>query len=196
MCPMKYHSQRSFSMKNTFKLVSLLMAAAVLLSACANSSANAASEASNAGSKVVEYALTTAMTDGKMVFTGVGGGIDGVTNPTLSASVGDTLKVTLTTSDGMEHNIAFPDFKASSQHVVGQGSSTVLEFTVDKGGSFVYYCDLPGHRQAGMEGKFEVSGGNMASDSSAAPAVPAGDTISASMGPVVVNGPPATGADI
>ena len=184
-------------MKNTFKLLSLLMAVAVLLSACANASVNAASGISSTGAgKVVEYSLTSAMTDGKMVFIGVGGGIDGVTNPTLSANVGDTVKVTLSTGDGMEHNIAFPDFKASSQHVVGQGSSTTLEFTPDKGGSFVYYCELAGHRQAGMEGKFEVSGGNMASDSSAAPAVPAGDTISASAGPVVVNGPPATGADI
>src|SRR5512138_1376990 len=198
MCPRKYHNQRSILMKRNFRLLSLLLAFAVLISACANAKTNSTSQASSGSGagKVVEYSLTTAMTDGKMVFVGVGGGIDGVTNPTLSANVGDTVKVTLSTSDGMEHNVAFPDFKASSQHVVGQGSSTTLEFTPDKGGSFVYYCELAGHRQAGMEGKFEVSGGNMASDSSAAPAVPAGDTISASMGPVVVNGPPATGADI
>src|SRR5512142_1373307 len=157
-------------MKSTFRLLSLLMAAAVLLSACANSNANAAQEASSGSGtgKVVEYALTTAMTDGKMVFVGVGGGIDGVTNPTLSANVGDTLKVTLSSSDGMEHNITFPDFNASSKHVVGTGTSVTLQFAVDKGGSFVYYCDLPGHRQAGMEGKFEVTGApdNMAGNGS------------------------------
>ena len=83
-------------MRNTFKVLSLLMAAAVLLSACANASVNAAPEASSAGTgKVVEYELTTGMADGKMVFIGVGGGIDGVNNPTLSASAGDTLKITL-----------------------------------------------------------------------------------------------------
>ncbi len=183
-------------MKSTFKLVSLLMVAVVLLSACANANAIAASGVSTTGTgKVVEYNLTTAMTDGKMVFVGVGGGIDGISDPTLSANVGDTLKVTLTSSDGMEHNITFPDFNASSKHTSGQ-SSVTLQFTVNKGGSFVYYCDLVGHRQAGMEGKFEVTGGETAGSSSSASAAPAGDNTSASVGPVVVNGPPATGADI
>src|SRR5512141_144841 len=134
-------------MKNTLKLLSLLMAAAVLLSACANANANAAQEASSGTGpgKVVEYALTSTMTDGRMVFVGVGGGIDGVVNPTLSANVGDTIKVTLSSSDGMEHNIAFPDFNASSQHTSGQGTNVTLQFTVDKGGTFVYFCELAGH---------------------------------------------------
>lgn len=180
-------------MRNTFKVLSLLMAAAVLLSACASASANAASEVSSAGTgKVVEYELTTGMADGKMVFVGVGGGIAGVNNPTLSASAGDTLKITLSSGEGVEHDIAFPDFNAMSEHVVGKGSSTTLEFTVDKGGSFVYYCQLPGHRQAGMEGKLEVAGDPAGGDVAA---VPVSGSIAAS-GPVVVNGPAATGADI
>ncbi len=182
-------------MKNTLRLLSLLMAAAVLLSACANAQASAASAGSGSGTgKTVEYSLTTAMQDGKMVFVGVGGGIDGVANPTLSANVGDTLKITLTTSDGMEHSITFPDFKAASKHVVGQGASTTLQFAVTKAGSFVYYCDLPGHREAGMEGKFEVTG-TTASDSSVATAPPS-NSAPAAVGPVVVNNPPTTGADI
>src|SRR5512140_951680 len=146
MCPRKYHDQRSILMKRNFRLLSLLLAFAVLISACANAKSNSAREASgdSGTGKVVEYGLTTAMTDGKMVFVGVGGGIDGVTNPILSANVGDTVKITLSTSDGMEHNVIFPDFKAASEHVVGAGASTTLEFTPDKGGSFVYYWYLPG----------------------------------------------------
>jgi nitrite reductase (NO-forming) len=182
-------------MKSTFKLLSLLVAAAVLLSACANAKADADSEAgrSSGTGKVIEYALTSAMADGKMVFVGTSGGIDGVTNPTLSANVGDTVKVTLSTGDGLEHNIVFPDFNAASEHVVGQGSSTTLEFTPDKGGSFVYYCDLPGHRQAGMEGKFEVTS-TTASNGIAAAQV--SNNAAAPMDLVVVNNPAATGADI
>jgi nitrite reductase (NO-forming) len=128
-----------------------------------------------------------------MVFVANGGGIDGITNPTLSANVGDTVKVTLLTSDGMEHNVIFPDFNAASEHVVGQGSTTTLEFTPDKGGSFVYYCDLPGHRQAGMEGKFEVTGTTASNGVSAAPL---SNNAPAAVGPVVVSNPPTTGADI
>src|SRR5512147_2655263 len=108
-------------MKSTFRFLSFLMSAAVLLSACASAGAKTDSEASSGSGtgKTVEYSLTSAMTDGKMVFVGVGGGIDGVTNPTLSANVGDTVKISLSSGDGMEHNIAFPDFNASSEHVVG-----------------------------------------------------------------------------
>src|SRR6266498_2704538 len=115
-------------MKNTFKLLSLLMIISVLLSACANASANAAHEASNSTGKIMEYGLTTGMADGKMAFIGVGGGIDGVINPMLSANVGDTVKLTLSSGEGVEHDITFPDFQATSEHVVGKGSSTTLTF--------------------------------------------------------------------
>ncbi|RPI92707.1 MAG: nitrite reductase, copper-containing [Chloroflexi bacterium] len=181
-------------MKNTFKLLSLLMAVSVLLSACASANASAAENGSASASigKVVEYALSTGMVDGKMAFIGIGGGIDGVVNPTLSAMAGDTLKITLTSGEGVEHDIAFPDFNAMSEHVVGKGSSTTLEFAVDKGGSFVYYCQVPGHRQAGMEGKFEVAGDTASDAVAAAPA----NNNAAPSGPVVVDNPPTTGADI
>jgi len=132
------------------------------------------------------------MADGKMVFIGVGAGIDGVVNPTLSANAGDTVKVTLSSGEGVEHNIAFPDFNALSENVVGKGTSTTLEFTADKGGSFLYYCEVPGHRQAGMEGKFEVTGSTASDAVSAAPA----SNQAAPSGPVVVNNPATTGADI
>ena len=126
----------------------------MMISACANASADAQQAGEN---RVVEYSLTSAMVDGMMVFVGVGNGIDGVHNPTLSANVGDTVKVTLTSGDGTEHDISFPDFNATSEHVVGKGSSVTLSFTVDKGGAFAYFCTLPGHRQAGMVGKLTLS---------------------------------------
>jgi nitrite reductase (NO-forming) len=69
-----------------------------------------------------------------------------------------------------------------------------MSFVVDKGGSFVYYCTLPGHREAGMEGKFNVTGSTLAASDSAAPAV-TGDYVAAS-GPVVVNSEATKGADI
>ncbi|RPJ19699.1 MAG: nitrite reductase, copper-containing [Chloroflexi bacterium] len=180
-------------MKNTFKLMSLLMAISVLLSACASANASAAESQSNSTGKVIEYTLTTGMADGKMAFLGVGGGIDGVVNPALSANVGDTLKITLSSGEGVEHDISFPDFNATSDHVVGKGSSTTLEFPVDKGGSFLYYCLIAGHRQAGMEGKFEVTG---EATGDAAPASASANNHAAASGPVVVNNPAATGADV
>ena len=175
-------------MKKSFKILSLLAVLAMLVSACAS-----ASNDESAG-RTLEYVLKTATIDGKMVYIGVGGGIDGVQNPVLIATTGDMVKITLTSGDGTEHDISFPDFNATSEHVVGKGSSKSITFLVDKGGSFSYFCTLPGHREAGMAGNFKVSGETLASASDPAPAAE-GNYVSAS-GPVVVNGEAATGADI
>lgn len=168
-----------------FKILTIISMAALVLSACASTAQNASE------GRVVEYALNTAMIDGRFTYIGVGSGIDGVSNPVLSANVGDTVKITLT-SDGIEHDISFPDFKATSEHVVGQGSSTTLSFTVDKGGEFVYFCTLPGHREAGMEGKFSVAGGSV---SDTAPTAFPSDHMSMD-GAAVVDNAPTTGADV
>ena len=176
-------------MNRSFKVFNLVSILAILITACASAANN-----ESAAGRTLEYKLKTALVEGKMVYIGVGGAIDGVQNPTLIATTGDTLKVTLTSGDGTEHDISFPDFNATSEHVVGQGSSKTLTFLVDKGGEFSYFCTLPGHREAGMEGKFKVSGETLASANESAPAA-SGDYASAS-GPVVVNGETAKGADI
>jgi nitrite reductase (NO-forming) len=178
-------------MKISFKLFGLLIAIAVLISAC-GSTAKSATSLTTEG-KTVEYSLMTGMLDGQMAFIGVGGGIDGVHNPTLSANVGDTVKITLTGGDGVEHDIAFPDFNAQSDHISGKGSVSTFEFVADKPGSFNYNCLLAGHKEAGMIGKFEVTG---SAPLSAAPASSSVGSNAAPSGPVVVSNPPATGADI
>jgi nitrite reductase (NO-forming) len=167
-------------MKFNTKLAALIMLLVVLLTACGGKSAQ---------DNVVKYAFTTSIAEGKMVFVGVGGDIDGQINPVLHANVGDKVEIKLTSGDGSEHNIAFPDFNISSPHVKDTNPITVT-FTVDKGGSFVYYCEIPGHRQAGMEGKFEVTG-----ESAAVPA----SNGAASAPTTAVSGAPAsptTGADV
>ncbi len=138
-------------MKSIFKLFSIVVILAVALSACGGGGGSNKPQP-------VSYTLTTGVQDGKLVYIGQGGAIDGVVNPTLKANVGDTVNITLISSDGMEHDIAFPDFNATSDHVSAQKKSVTMTFSVDKPGSFKYFCTIPGHRQAGMEGDFEVSG--------------------------------------
>lgn len=178
-------------MKTSFKLFGLLIAIAVLISACGGAAKSATSLTTEG--KTVEYSLMTGMLDGQMAFIGLGGGIDGVRNPTLSANVGDTVKITLTGGDGVEHDIAFPDFNAQSEHITGKGSTSTFEFVADKPGSFNYNCLLAGHKEAGMIGKFEVTG---SAPVSAAPVSAPVSNNAALSGPVVVNNPPTTGADI
>src|SRR5262249_26881929 len=72
---------------------------------------------------------------------------------------------------------------------------TTVTFTVDKGGSFVYYCNLPGHRQAGMEGKFEVEGGT-ASVPAANPTMDMSASSPSAAAASPTSASPATGVDI
>ncbi len=104
----------------------------------------------------VAYTLRTSIADGKLGFMGVGGDIDGKLNPTLRAKPGDTVQVTLINGDGAEHDWVAPDMKAQTDKVSSKGGSSVTVFKADKAGDFVYYCSVPGHRQAGMEGKITV----------------------------------------
>jgi nitrite reductase (NO-forming) len=184
-------------MKISLKLFSLLIAFSMLISACsAIAKAGSSAESFTGAGKLVEYGLETAMVDGQMAFIGVGGGIDGVKNPTLSANVGDTVKITLTAGDSVEHNIAFPDFKAQSNNIAGEGKTSTFEFVVDKPGSFTYNCLLPGHKEAGMAGKFEVTGEAMASSAPASQAASGANVSMAAAGPVIVNNPATAGTDI
>jgi nitrite reductase (NO-forming) len=107
----------------------------------------------------VSYAFETGLQDGKMVFIGKGGEIEGQLNPELKANVGDKVVITLTSGEGAEHDISFEGLGIQSEHVVGPGNSITLEFVASQEGTFAYYCSLPGHRQAGMEGKFVVGSG-------------------------------------
>jgi nitrite reductase (NO-forming) len=178
-------------MKISFKLFGLLIAIAVLISAC-GSPAKSETSLTTEG-KTVEYSLMSTMVDGQMTFVGVGGGIEGVHNPTLSANVGDTVRITLTGGDSVEHDVAFPDFNAQSEHITGKGVTSTFEFVADKPGSFHYNCLLAGHKEAGMIGNFEVTG---SAPVSAVPASAAVSNNAAPSGPVVVSNPPTTGADI
>lgn len=135
--------------------------------------------------KTVEYSLESGLADGKMVFIGKGGEIDGKMNPTLKANLGDTVKLTLFSGEGAAHNFSLDEFKVRSADVTGQGNSVSVEFVVDQEGTFSYFCAIPGHRQAGMEGKF-IAGSGVASASNVSQHT--GDSGSAESAPVTAAG--------
>jgi nitrite reductase (NO-forming) len=107
----------------------------------------------------VRFRLRTELAEGKMAFVGVGGDIEGVVNPTLRVTEGAVVQVGLINGDGVEHDTVFPDFKAGTDRVNRKGASSVTVFRANKSGEFPYFCSLPGHRQAGMEGKIVVGTG-------------------------------------
>ena len=74
------------------------------------------------------YTLRSGIAEGRMVYIGVGGAIDGKVNPVLTAAEGQVVQLTLINGEGAEHDIVFPDQNAKSPRVTGKGASTTIAF--------------------------------------------------------------------
>ena len=92
------------------------------------------------------FTLRTGIAQGKMVYIGKGGDIDGKANPTLSVHEGDIVQITLVNGEGAEHDIVLPDLHAASQRVSNPGASSTLTFRAGDIGTFMYFCSIGGHR--------------------------------------------------
>ena len=141
--------------------VSPAAAPAAAKAAASAASATAAPEAKSGSNAAylsdAKYTLRTGIAEGKMVFLGVGGSIDGKANPILTAAEGQIVQLTLINGEGTEHDIVFPDQDAKSPRVNGKGASTTIVFRAAKSGDFIYFCSVPGHQLAGMQGQFLVT---------------------------------------
>jgi putative membrane-bound dehydrogenase-like protein len=88
-------------------------------------------------------------------YRGRGGEIDGLRNPVLTALTGETVRITIVNTDPVIHDIALEALKVRSTQIVDRGVSTSITFVAKS--SDTYFCTIPGHRAAGMEGRIEVS---------------------------------------
>ena len=121
----------------------------------ASSSQSSPGQTSNA-TPTVTFRLETGMADGRMAFISGSAGTEGAPNPDLQVKVGDVVEIVLVNGDNVQHNIALPEVKAQSTDVLKKGEETRIVFTAEREGVYPYYCTIPGHRQAGMEGKLIV----------------------------------------
>ncbi|MCM4151135.1 dehydrogenase [Arenibacter sp. N53] len=88
---------------------------------------------------------------------------DGTRNPTLRANQGDLVRITITNGETMTHDIAMEKLGIKSGTLLEKGSSTSITFKAIENDT--YFCTVPGHRAAGMVGKFEVVEGNLSGPS-------------------------------
>ena len=135
---------------------------------------------------VVEYTLRTIMgADPAMAYIGVGGDIDGVINPELTANVGDTVRLTVINGDPVLHDLLIDEFGVTTGELAALDETAVVEFVANQPGEFSYYCSIPGHRQIGMEGVLRVSGEVTvdADDAEYAAAAPVESGVHAEAGP-------------
>lgn len=107
----------------------------------------------------VDFTLQTIINDGGLAYIGVGGEIDGVINPDLVVQPGTVVHLVLLNGDGMPHDLFLPDFDMKTSLISKIGARAELIFEVEdmQPGTYVYYCTVPGHRQAGQEGKLIVT---------------------------------------
>ena len=88
-------------------------------------------------------------------YRGVGGDIEGVRNPTLWARTGETVRINLVNAELMVHDIALEALEIKSPQILDKAARTNIIFKATK--SDTYFCSVPGHRLAGMEGKLDVT---------------------------------------
>jgi putative membrane-bound dehydrogenase-like protein len=100
-------------------------------------------------------------------------GTDGTRNPVLKAKKGERVRINIVNGELMTHDIALEKLKIKSKGLVEKGSKASITFTANV--SDTYYCTVPGHRMAGMEGKFEVVSGNIVEQATVAGQLPKKD---------------------
>ena len=141
-------------MKHTAPVaVRLAISLILLLVLVVGSGGNAATQTPAAKPAAIdrEYILESTM----LGYRGVGGDIDGVRNPTLWARTGESVRITIVNGELMVHDIALEGLNIKSPQILDKAARANITFTATK--SDIYYCSVPGHRLAGMEGRLEVS---------------------------------------
>jgi putative membrane-bound dehydrogenase-like protein len=84
---------------------------------------------------------------------------EGTRNPVLKANKGDRVRITITNGELMTHDVAMEKLGVKSETLLEKGSSTSITFTAISDDT--YYCTIPGHRAAGMVGRFEIVEGEI-----------------------------------
>ena len=85
-------------------------------------------------------------------------GTDGLKfEPTeLEAEAGE-IAIGLTAGDAVEHNIAIEGVNGDAPVVEANSGSTNVGTVELEPGTYTFFCSIPGHRTAGMEGTLTVS---------------------------------------
>jgi len=77
----------------------------------------------------------------------------------LTAAVGQPLNITMTSDGALEHNFVWADdAETDFLHVaIGETTTGPASRTFDTAGTFEFYCDIPGHKEAGMVGRATIN---------------------------------------
>lgn len=74
---------------------------------------------------------------------------------TITVEQGQTVRIVFENSGEYPHNFIIDELDVSSE-TISPGETDTVEFTASASGTYTFYCSLPGHQQAGMEGDLTV----------------------------------------
>jgi nitrite reductase (NO-forming) / hydroxylamine reductase len=105
-----------------------------------------------------EFILMTEFANGEFAFLGVGGEINGLRNPMLVASPGETITVTLVNGGWGAHDVYFPGLKTGTGKVTEKGETASVTFKVpDEETEIEYHDSVANHAELGMIGVLQVT---------------------------------------
>jgi uncharacterized cupredoxin-like copper-binding protein len=142
-----------------------LAAGLIALAGCGSSSSTTSSSAATPTSSVPAATTSSSATSSTPAPATGGGALSLAANPegqlkfdttSLTAKAGK-VSLAITNVSSLEHNVTVA---SSSGQVIGatptfSGGSKTVSLTL-KPGTYKFYCSVPGHRQAGMEGTLTV----------------------------------------
>jgi len=74
----------------------------------------------------------------------------------LTAKVGQPVTLNFLNAGSLEHSFVIEALNVKLEHVQA-GQTATVTFTPASAGTFDFYCDIPGHKDAGMKGTLTVS---------------------------------------
>ena len=75
---------------------------------------------------------------------------------TLTAKVGQAVTVNLQNTGNLDHSFVIDELSVKLE-TVKAGTTQSVTFTPGTAGTYTFYCDVPGHKAAGMTGTFTVT---------------------------------------
>jgi len=73
----------------------------------------------------------------------------------ITVSAGDRVKITFKNNGRAPHNLIIEGLGIGTK-TIGGGQIDIVEFTAPSSGTYAFFCSVPGHRSAGMEGSLEI----------------------------------------